>query len=63
MVYINNAEFVLIKDKQYDIENRGKKEKIIMKIMIKFKNIVVILKTKGMNILETEDSDLIYKIA
>ena len=56
MVYINYTDFVSVKNKNSMILNiEVKKEKYIMKIKIKLKNIVVIIKTKGMSIMKTEE--------
>ena len=47
------------RQKQYDIEYRGKKKQnIIMNIMIKLKNIVMIIKRKGTKVLEKEENQI-----
>ena len=46
------------RQRQYDIEYRGKKENNIMKIMTKFKNIVVIIKIKGIKIFEKKENQI-----
>ena len=55
MLYINNVDFVLTKDKNKMIlKIVVKKDNIVMKIMIKLKSIVVIIKLKGLSVSEKE---------